>query len=104
MSISLLLSPYRNYSTRYEDAQDGDWDFGTVRVPNSISVNNASNGHHETNGHGSNGHHDSNGSNGSNGIKKNGINGKRSGSANDVSPSRFSCLFRPPVQAASVRN
>ncbi|KAF9149625.1 putative protein serine/threonine kinase [Linnemannia schmuckeri] len=25
-------------NTRYEDAQDGDWDFGTVRVPGSIGV------------------------------------------------------------------
>ncbi|KAG0072368.1 putative protein serine/threonine kinase, partial [Podila epicladia] len=75
-------------NTRYEDAQDGDWDFGTVRVPSSVNVNavETSNGHHETNGHGSNGHHNGNGHS-SNGIKKNGINGKRSGSTKDLKQS-----------------
>ncbi|KAF9383394.1 putative protein serine/threonine kinase [Podila verticillata] len=76
-------------NTRYEDAQDGDWDFGTVRVPSTVSgsvTNAGSNGHHETNGHGSNGRHSVN-SNGSNGVKKNGINGKRSDSENDIKQS-----------------
>ncbi|KAF9411071.1 putative protein serine/threonine kinase [Podila epigama] len=64
-------------NTRYEDAQDGDWDFGTVRVPNNIHIDveetGDSNGHHHVEDDEDSDYYHTNGSKGS---KKNGLNGQ----------------------------